>query len=157
LPVRATSLNHVSVSARKLEESVRFYRELFGLRPIPTPNFGFPVQWLQVGDLQLHLFERDAGAPRYHHFALTVDDFTALYEKASELGIFDRETFGHHVYELPGNCAQMYVRDPAGNCVEIDCRDAAGIDRSVVTELRPLANPQSEENRRATLFSIASA
>jgi len=150
--LRATNLNHVSVCARNMEESIRFYRDVFGLEPVPTPNFGFPVQWLRVGDVQLHLFQRPESAPRYYHFGLTVDDFTALYAKARDLGIFDRETFGHHVYELPGGCAQMYVRDPAGNCVEIDCPDAASVDRSVVTDLRPLPNPQSGENRRSTLF-----
>jgi catechol 2,3-dioxygenase-like lactoylglutathione lyase family enzyme len=150
--VRATSLNHVSVCASDLEESIRFYCDTLGLEPVPTPNFGFPAQWLRVGDLQLHLFQRAEDAPRYHHFALTVDDFTAVYARARELGIFDRETFGHHVYELPGGCAQMYIRDPAGNCVEIDCADVSTLDRSVVTDLKPLPNPQSEENRHATLF-----
>lgn len=150
--MRATSLNHVSVCARDLQESIRFYQDVFGMEPVPTPNFGFPVQWMRVGDLQLHLFQRPEAAPQYYHFALTVDDFTAMYGKARDLDIFDRETFGHHVYELPGGCAQMYIRDPAGNCVEIDAADAASIDRSVVTDVRPLPNPQSDENRRATLF-----
>ena len=39
-------------------ESVGFYEEIFGMQRVPTPNFGFPVQWLRVGSLQLHLFER---------------------------------------------------------------------------------------------------
>jgi catechol 2,3-dioxygenase-like lactoylglutathione lyase family enzyme len=52
----ATNLNHVSLIARDLEESVRFYLEVFGMERIPTPNFGFPVHWLRVGPLQLHLF-----------------------------------------------------------------------------------------------------
>src|SRR5919202_190506 len=70
----SSRINHVSVNAKSLEASVAFYTELFGATPIPTPNFGFPVQWLGVGDTQLHLFERDVEPPTHHHFALTVED-----------------------------------------------------------------------------------
>ncbi|MGH7902854.1 MAG: VOC family protein [Candidatus Dormibacteraceae bacterium] len=153
------SLNHVSISARDLGVSTRFYRDFLGLEPVPTPNFGFPVQWMRIGDLQLHLFVQPVEAPRFHHVAITVDDFEACYRRAAEMGIWDRETFGHHVYELPGGCAQMYVRDPAGNCIEIDWPDAAGLDRTVVTDLRRLEDrdPQSDLNRRSTLFLTARA
>lgn len=148
----ATSLNHVSICARDMQESIAFYRTFLGLEPVPTPNFGFPVQWMRVGDLQVHLFQRPEGSPRYYHFALTVDDFEGAYLRARELDIFDRDTFGNHIYELPGGCIQMYVRDPTGNCIELDHPDASSIDRSVVSDLIPLQHPQSQENRRATLF-----
>ena len=150
----ATNLNHVSVSVRDMAESVSFYTHLFDVEPIPTPNFGFPVRWLKVGDLQLHLFQRSVPSPQYHHFGITVDDLHSVYVKAGELGVFDRETFGHHIYELPGGCVQLYVRDPAGNLVEVDYPDAGAIDRSIVTDLRRLADvrPQDAENLRATLF-----
>jgi catechol 2,3-dioxygenase-like lactoylglutathione lyase family enzyme len=63
----ATSINHVSIHARDLDESVAFYERLFGMRRIPTPNSAFPVQWLQLGDQQLHLFVRPgAQAPTFH-------------------------------------------------------------------------------------------
>jgi lactoylglutathione lyase len=150
----ATNLNHVSVSVRDMEESLRFYQELFGVAQVPTPNFGFPVRWLRVGDLQLHLFERDAPGPRYHHFGLSVDDLHPVYLKAKEMGVFDQETFGHHVYELPGGCVQLYLRDPAGNLVEVDFPDARAIDRSIIDDMRRLADvrPQSAENLASTLF-----
>ena len=47
--MRATGLNHVSVHARDLEESVRFYTEVFGMEEIPAPDFPFPVRWLRLG------------------------------------------------------------------------------------------------------------
>ena len=57
-------LNHVSISAVDLEESTRFYEDVFGMQRIPTPAFkATSVQWLRVGDLQLHLFDRDVEAP----------------------------------------------------------------------------------------------
>jgi catechol 2,3-dioxygenase-like lactoylglutathione lyase family enzyme len=150
----ATNLNHVSVSAVRLEESVRFYEDLFGMERIPTPNFGFPVQWLRVGSLQLHLFQREIEPPKYHHLGISVDDFEAVYFKAKELGIHDSTTYRHHLYELPGNNAQMYLRDPSGNLVEVDWPDVGTLSPEIRADMKRLADrdPQDEENLRATLF-----
>jgi catechol 2,3-dioxygenase-like lactoylglutathione lyase family enzyme len=150
---RAT-FNHVSVSAVDMEASVGFYRELFGASPIPTPNFGFPVQWLRIGDRQLHLFERGDEPPAMHHFAIEVEDLDAVYELAAQRDCFDRTSFGHHLYELPGDCVQLYLRDPAGNLVEADARGVGRLGAATRAELRRLADrfPQRAENERATLF-----
>ena len=51
----STRINHVSINARDLQESVDFYVELLGAELIPTPNFGLPVQWLALERTQLHL------------------------------------------------------------------------------------------------------
>jgi catechol 2,3-dioxygenase-like lactoylglutathione lyase family enzyme len=152
--MRATGFNHVSVSARNLEESTRFYVEVFGMEKIPTYNFGFPVQYLRLGDLQLHLFERDTAAPTYHHFGINVDDFEAAYVRARALSIQEHQAFFSHAYELPDGSVQMYLRDPAGNLVEVDWADVTTLDRSVVSDLKRLEDdvPQDEESRRATLF-----
>src|SRR5437762_99252 len=80
--------------AADLAESARFYERLFGMERIPTPVFpDVRVLWLRLGDQQLHLFERDGPAPRYHHLAFDVDDFEAVYLKARELGLLDSDTF----------------------------------------------------------------
>lgn len=150
----AINLNHVSIPARNVEESARFYEELFGLTRIPTPNFGHPVQWLRIGDLQLHVFERPETPLRYAHFALTVDDFAGIYKKAKALGIFDSTTFGHHLVELPNGNVQLYIRDPAGNLIEVDWSSVATLPPEIAAERQRLADrlPQSEWNRQATLF-----
>jgi catechol 2,3-dioxygenase-like lactoylglutathione lyase family enzyme len=152
--VGAINLTHISIHVHDMETSISFYTDVLGLKRIPTPNFGFPVQWLRVGDLQVHLFERKVPTPQYHHFGITVDDFHAVYLRAKELGVCDRETFGHHVYELPGGCVQLYLRDPAGNLVEVDWPDVNTLDRKIVTDLKRLADlrPQDGDNLRATLF-----
>ena len=62
-PVRATGINHVSIAATDLDESTRFYEEVLGLERIPTPDFAQPVQWLRVGEMQLHLLPRRRAAP----------------------------------------------------------------------------------------------
>jgi catechol 2,3-dioxygenase-like lactoylglutathione lyase family enzyme len=150
----SSRINHVSVNAQNLQESVEFYVELFGAEPIPTPNFGLPVQWLALGGTQLHLFERDLQPTSHHHFAVTVDDVEPVYRAAERRGAFDRRSFGNHLIELPGNVVQLYVRDPANNLVEVDQHDAARLPDHLRDELKGLweLNPQSEENMRGRLF-----
>jgi len=120
----AVGLNHVSVVAHDFEASVRFYVDVLGLEPLPTPTFADRVQWLRAGNLQVHLLERADTPPTHAHFAFEVDDVVAVYERARELGILDR-TFGYAIAELPGGEAQLYVRDPSGNLLELDHPDGA--------------------------------
>jgi lactoylglutathione lyase len=152
--VRATRFNHVSIHATDMEESVRFYTEVFGMERLPSPSFSQHVEWLRLGDQQLHLFTSEGPAPQAHHLALDVDDFEAAYLKAKELGLLDDDAFGASVRELPGGAVQMYIRDPAGNLVEIDWPDISSLDRSVVTTIRRLEDerPQTGEAARATLY-----
>jgi catechol 2,3-dioxygenase-like lactoylglutathione lyase family enzyme len=150
----AIRVNHVSVNARDLDASVAFYTDLFGAQPIPTPNFGIPVRWLGVGDTQLHLFERDTEPPSHHHFAFEVEDFPAVYRRGGELGAYDRTAFGHHFFELPGDTAQLYLRDPAGNLVEVDAPRCSELPEEILADRKRLAdvNPQTEENESARLY-----
>ena len=155
--MRATRFNHVSVHAFDLEESLRFYVDVFGMERLPSPNFSQHVEWLRVGEQQLHLFASESPAPRSHHFALDVDDFEAAYLKAKELDLLDDETFGAAVRELPDGAVQMYIRDPAGNLVELNWPDISTLDRSVISTIRRVADerPQSGEAASATLYHAA--
>jgi catechol 2,3-dioxygenase-like lactoylglutathione lyase family enzyme len=86
--VRATRFNHVSVHALDLDESLRFYVDVFGMERLPSPNFSAQVEWLRVGEQQLHLFKSEN--PAY-----SLDD----------------ETFGAAVRELPdGARADVHPR-----------------------------------------------
>ena len=147
-------INHVSVNARDLRESVAFYVELLAAEPIPAPNFGIPVAWLALGHTQLHLFERDLQPTSHHHFAVAVDDLEPAYRAAERRGAFDRTAFGNHLVQLPGDVVQLYVRDPAGNLVEIDSPGAARLPGDIRPQLKGLwdLHPQTGENMTARLF-----
>jgi catechol 2,3-dioxygenase-like lactoylglutathione lyase family enzyme len=150
--VRATGINHVSISARDLEESARFYEQVFGMERVATPVFETPVLWLRVGDLQLHLFLDERGnAPQRHHLGLTIDDFASAYRAVRELG---SDEWGSQLVELPSGQVQLYFRDPAGNLIELNWPDADSLDRSLYPELRRLAEhvPQTAESERAVLY-----
>jgi catechol 2,3-dioxygenase-like lactoylglutathione lyase family enzyme len=150
----SSRINHVSINARDLQESVDFYVELLGAEPIATPNFGIPVQWLALGRTQLHLFEKDLQPTSHHHLGITVDDVEPVYRAAERRGAFDDRAFGNRLVELPGDVVQLYLRDPAGNLVEIDHH---GVDR-LPGDLRDRLvglwefNPQSDEHMTARLF-----
>ena len=122
---------------------------------LPSPDFSEHVEWLRLGDQQLHLFTSEGPAPRSHHLALDVDDFEAAYLRAKELGLLDDDTFGASVRELPGGAVQMYIRDPAGNLVEVDWPDVSTLDRSIVTHMTKLSDEreQSPEAQRASLYT----
>ena len=156
--MRATSFTHVSIHANDLEESARFYEDVFGMRRVPNPDFEHPVLWLEVGDLQLHLFLRDTPAPEYHHMGLEVDDFEAAYRIAVERRLFDGDAWSPTVRVLMDGAVQMYLRDPAGNLVEVNWPDVSTLDRSVVTDITRIEDEreQSPEAQRATLYSSRS-
>ena len=152
--MRATRINHVSIPAADLEESARFYEQLFGVERLPTPNFGYPVLWLRLGDQQLHLFVQREEVPRMQHLAFDVDDFEAVYLRAKELGALTDE-LGSAIREHPAGWVQMYLRDPSGNLVEIDWPDVATLDRSVLTNIGRLEDEaaQSGDAAVATLYA----
>lgn len=149
----ASRINHVSVNAKDLAASVAFYVDVFGAEPLPTPNFGLPVQWLGIGECQLHLFEVDVDPLSHHHFALTVEDLEPVFRRAEARDAFDFKAFGNNLVELPGDLAQTYLRDPAGNLVEIDTPGASRLPEALRSQLKRLEDmhPQSAENLSARL------
>jgi YD repeat-containing protein len=158
--VRITGVNHVSVHADDLDDSTRFYCEIFGMQKLPTPRFAFPVQWLRAGEQQLHLFQREQAtpAPQFHHIGVNVDDFESAYEIARDLRIHDPQAFFSDLYELPDGSVQMYIRDPAGNLVEIDWPDVTTLDRSRLPDIKKLSGTveQTTESLQAKLFHTVS-
>jgi lactoylglutathione lyase len=153
--MRALRFTHVSIHAVDMDASLRFYTEVLGMEHLPSPDFDVHVEWLRLGDQQLHLFRRDTDAPPYHHIGLDVDDFEAAYLMARERGLFD-DAVGPPVRELNDGSVQLYLRDPAGNLVEIDWPDVTTLDRTVVTDIVRLADerPQSPDALRARLYVV---
>lgn len=160
----SSRFTHTSVLATDLEESVEWYQEVFGMEPVPSPDFDIPVEWLRCDDLQLHLFHRDIEPATYFHFGLHVDDFEEVYQAVLDGRIepdFDvigtNEEVGNElptVYELPDGSLQMYIHDPTGNVVEVNYHDVDDIDREVVSEIisREEVTEQSEDALDARLY-----
>ena len=150
-------LNHVSIPARDLQESEAFYRDVLGCERIQAPNFGFPVCWMRLGGLQLHLQQvgPTPGVRTYQHFAVQVSDFEAAYNALRARGAFEQGTRYGDIWVLPGGEVQMFVRDPSDNLFEIDHPDMTEVDFSIFDNPpRRLDEEevQDELSRKATLF-----
>lgn len=149
--------NHVSIPAKDFGASEAFYRELLGCERITAPNFGFPVCWLRLGDLQLHLQRvgPEAGVLTYQHFAVTVEDFVGVYRALRDRGAFEEGTRYADIWLLPSGELQMFARDPSGNLIEINHPDASRVDLTAFARPpRRLSDevPQEPEHTGATLF-----
>jgi catechol 2,3-dioxygenase-like lactoylglutathione lyase family enzyme len=157
--VRATRINHVSIPARDLDESERFYREAFGMERVDTPDFRRPVRWLALGECQLHLmlFPDEQALPD-QHFGFDVDDFEATFVRLRDLDALDTKSHRSAVWELPDGAVQMYARDPAGNLIEVNWPDVSTLDRDVVGEIPRRVEDlrQSDEGMRARLYHAGS-
>ena len=112
------------------------------------------MQWLALGQTQLHLFERDIQPTSHHHLGITVDDLEPVFRVAERRGALDRDAFRNHLVELPGDVIQLYVRDPAGNLVELDHHGKDRLPDDLLAQVKPLweLNEQSEENMNGRLF-----
>lgn len=155
-------LTHVAVVAKDLQQSIDWYVDLFGsdaIRRMPNPKLIGPTVWLKLGTISIHITEwHEATNLRRNHFGIGVmdlDRFQAIYRKAKERDLFERDTFGSHIYELPGGEVQMYLLDPGGNLVEVDFPDAAAIDRRLIDDMPKLSDlfqPQPTDAHESTLF-----
>ncbi|AZG09961.1 hypothetical protein EGT29_20040 [Pigmentiphaga sp. H8] len=43
-------IEHYLVQTEDFEGTVHWYQHVLGMAPGPTPDFGFPVQWMYLGD-----------------------------------------------------------------------------------------------------------
>ncbi|MBX7165046.1 MAG: VOC family protein [Pirellulales bacterium] len=123
-PLPLTSVNHIARSTRdlsKLDETIRFYRDVLGFRSIKRPNFSFPGAWLYGYGLQIHLIiDEQAGSlpedisTRADHVALHTADIEGVARALDERGIkYVRN------YVPDRDVTQIFFHDPNGYHIEI--------------------------------------
>jgi catechol 2,3-dioxygenase-like lactoylglutathione lyase family enzyme len=114
-------LDHVNIQTCKIEETIRFYEQVVGLRKGFRPAFNFPGAWMYIGDQAvLHLIGLTdsrlllTGSGCVNHVAFNASGLSELIGRLDAAGIpFD-------VSDVPGQqLRQVFFFDPNGLKVEI--------------------------------------
>lgn len=135
------TIEHATIRCRDLEESIRFYREIFRARVLFRRNLpgGKTIVYLQFGDSMLELMDfgaaRDGGDPResygVHHIGIKTTDFDAAYQELKSKGVpFLVEPFS----PVPG-IRLAFVKDPNGAVLEIAERDPQVFEAAIRQEV----------------------
>jgi catechol 2,3-dioxygenase-like lactoylglutathione lyase family enzyme len=110
-------LHHVNLTVPpgRSKPIAAFYIDVLGFSRISRPENERAGVWLAMQDgTQLHLSEREGTAHPDQHFALMVDDLSAVRVRLGEAGA----TF-HPADDLFNTGGRGFIYDPAGNRVEL--------------------------------------
>jgi len=125
-----TNLDHIVLQVRDVDESIRFYAEVLGLRPERLDEFKdnkAPFPSVRINDDTiidlLPLKEAGSLAGKYHN----QDHFCLVVQSTNMIGLVDGlKTKGVEVREGPvtrwgarGNATSIYITDPDDNVIEL--------------------------------------
>jgi pimeloyl-ACP methyl ester carboxylesterase/catechol 2,3-dioxygenase-like lactoylglutathione lyase family enzyme len=120
LPIATRGLARVQLSVSKLEETARFYRDVFGMRVVRQPDAD--NVYLSSGRDGLALRRASVppskqGAP-LHHLGFFVDSAEHLFAIAETLSRHGVAVVGPPRRRSDGSCS-LYLEDPDGNVVQV--------------------------------------
>ena len=113
---------NIVISPSQVEETLRFYREVLGLKEGFRPNFGRPGWWLYTGDHPvLHISLKEVAPTKgstgsFDHIALNATDWPEMKARLERNNIAWREQ------RVAGNAAalQVFFNDCNGLTIELD-------------------------------------
>jgi catechol 2,3-dioxygenase-like lactoylglutathione lyase family enzyme len=107
-------IHHVGIAVGDAEAAHIFYRDVLGLAPVERPEGAVaPGSWLQLGNAQVHLLERNETIPP--HFAIEVENLAQTIAAIREHGVEI-----HQAEHIPGFGRQAFLADPSGNWIELN-------------------------------------
>jgi catechol 2,3-dioxygenase-like lactoylglutathione lyase family enzyme len=114
-------VHHVSINIGDLDENVKFYTEVLGMKIIESrPSDDIPVEgaWLSLPDgREVHLLCRESTPAPGQHFAFEVADLDVVVAELEGQGLKVSAP-----NELGGICRQSFTKDPSGNMLEFNQR-----------------------------------
>ncbi|XP_016439831.1 glyoxylase I 4-like [Nicotiana tabacum] len=125
-PLALTSLNHISLVCRSVEESIDFYKYVLGFVPVRRPgSFNFNGAWLFGHGIGIHLLQSEDPEklpkkteinPKDNHISFQCESIDAVEKKLTEMGI---EYVRQLVEEGGIYVDQLFFHDPDDFMVEI--------------------------------------
>ncbi len=118
-----SALHHVNVTVPpgRSKPIAAFYRDVLGFRQIPRPENDRAGVWLEMDDgTQLHLSEREGTPHPDQHFAVMVDNLSAVRVRLGETGAGFQSA--EDIFNTGG---RGFTYDPAGNRIELIARGPA--------------------------------
>ena len=123
------TFNHIALSVKHVDESVRFYQKVLQLEEIENTASDSKTRWLSLNQgKQLHLIPRPDAEVKVNkaiHFALSTSNLDHIIAKLENLKIeySDWKDVANTVYVRKDGIKQIYFQDPNGYWIEIndDC------------------------------------
>ncbi len=118
--LEATSIDHVNMKVKDLEQSVKFYKNLFGFEIKQEENankLDAPSKIIGNDAIKLCLYEVSDMSPEggIAHFGFNIANFNEVIEKCKELGV--KILYGGIVdWE---KSKSVYIVDPSGYEIEL--------------------------------------
>jgi catechol 2,3-dioxygenase-like lactoylglutathione lyase family enzyme len=112
--IRADHIN-ICVPPERLEEALRFYVDVIGLKQIERPDhlFSTPGYWFDINDIQMHIGVEPQMSRSVRHIAFevkSVDNAMKIFENHSVQIVNEPE--------IPGRKRFAFI-DPFGNRMEL--------------------------------------
>lgn len=114
--LRAISMDHVNMTVKNLEESVNFYKKLFGFQ-IKKEQGEYKSKIIGNDNIKLCLYEEPNMSPEggIAHFGFNIENFDEIMETCKSLGV---KVF----YDGPvqfEKSRSIYIEDPSGYDIEL--------------------------------------
>ncbi|MCH7560895.1 MAG: VOC family protein [Thaumarchaeota archaeon] len=118
--LEATSIDHVNMKVKDLEQSVKFYKNLFGFeikQEENTNKLDVPSKIIGNDTIKLCLYEVHNMSPEggIAHFGFNIANFNQVIEKCKELGV---EILYGGIVDWEKS-KSIYIVDPSGYELEL--------------------------------------
>ena len=120
------SFNHIAISVKDVDESIKFYQKVLKLKEIKNTASDSKTRWLSLNEgKQLHLIPRPNSEIKINkavHFALATSDINSFIKHMIELNIEYSDWLGtaNKDYIRKDGIIQVYFQDPNGYWIEIN-------------------------------------
>jgi catechol 2,3-dioxygenase-like lactoylglutathione lyase family enzyme len=114
--LKATSMDHVNMTVKNLDQSVEFYKKLFGFQ-VKKEQPEQDSKIIGNDNIKLCLYEDPKMSPEggIAHFGFNIENFEEIIEKCNSLGV-------EVLYDGPvqfEKSRSVYIKDPSGYDIEL--------------------------------------